>query len=146
MVSSLALVACGYASFLSTSSAMVSANIKQNETTKRRVFAHKGAQTNVVIKFLSVLTKHTGANCNQLVEPTKDWRSDCLAKRNLVSVELCGVSERLHSMEGLAQSNNNAKLNYSGKHHQTLLMTSLENNEGARGGRRGRTDGGWCSA
>jgi hypothetical protein len=38
---------------------------------------------------------------------------------NLVGVELCGVLERLHSM-GLAQSNNNAKLNYSAKHKQIV--------------------------
>jgi hypothetical protein len=58
---------------------------------------------------------HVGATCNQPVEPVKDWRSDCLPKRNLVGVELCGVLGRLHSIEGLAQSNNNAKLNYSAK-------------------------------
>jgi hypothetical protein len=57
------------------------------------------------------------------VEPVKDWWSDCLAKRNLVSIELCGVLGRLHSIEGLAQSNNNAKLNNSATHDQTLLET-----------------------
>jgi hypothetical protein len=57
------------------------------------------------------------------VEPAKDWRSDCLEKRNLVGVDLCGVLGRLHSIEGLAQSNNNAKLNYSAKHDQMLLIT-----------------------
>jgi hypothetical protein len=56
--------------------------------------AHKGAQTSDVIKFLSVLTKHTGANCNQPVEPEKDWRSDCLAGQNLIVIELCGVLGR----------------------------------------------------
>jgi hypothetical protein len=117
MVSSLVLVACGCASLLSPP-AIVSVNTKkQNRQQNRGVVAHKGAQTSAFIKFLSVLTKHTGVNCNQPVEPAKDWRSDCLAKRNLVGVELCGVLGRLHSIEGLAQSNNNAKLNYSAKHN-----------------------------
>jgi hypothetical protein len=44
------------------------------------------------------------------MEPAKDWRSDCLAKRNLAGVELCGVLGRLLSIEGLAQSNNNCKV------------------------------------
>jgi hypothetical protein len=46
----------------------------------------------------------------------KDWRSDCQEKQNLLVVEICGVLGRLHSNQGLAQSNNNAKLNYSPKH------------------------------
>jgi hypothetical protein len=63
-----------------------------------------------------------------------------LAKRNLVDVELCGVLERLQSMEGLAQSNNNAKLSYSAKHKQKLLETSAKaekTKEQARGLGRG---------
>jgi hypothetical protein len=51
------------------------------------------------------------------------------AKRNLVGIELCGVLGRLHSIEGLAQSNNNAKLNYSAKHYQMLLETSAKADE-----------------
>jgi hypothetical protein len=102
----------------------------KNRQQNRGVVAHKGAQTSAFIKFLSLLTKHTGANCNQLLEPAKDWRSDCLAKRNLVGVELCGVLGRLHSIEGLAQSNNNAKLNYSAKHDQMLLDTSVKVEQG----------------
>ena len=54
--------------------------------------------------------------CNQQVEPATDWRSDCLEKQSLLVVELCGVLGRLHSIQGLAQSNNNARLNYSAKH------------------------------
>jgi hypothetical protein len=54
------------------------------------------------------------------VEPAKDWKSDCLAKRNLVDVELCEVLGRLHLIEGLAQSDNNVKLNYSAKHEQIV--------------------------
>jgi hypothetical protein len=54
--------------------------------------------------------------CNQQVEPVKDWRSDCLEKQSLLVVELCGVLGRLYSIQGLAQSNNNARLNYSAKH------------------------------
>jgi hypothetical protein len=102
----------------------------KNRQQNRGVVAHKGAQTSAFIKLLALLTKHTGANCNQLVEPGKDWRSDCLAKRNLVGVELCGVLGRLHSIEGLAQSNNNAKLNYSAKHDQMLLDTSVKVEQG----------------
>jgi hypothetical protein len=94
---------------------------KQNRRQNRGVCAHKGAQTSDVIKFLSILTKHTGAKCNQPVELAKDWKSDCLAKRNLVGVELCGVLGRLHSIKGLAQSNNDAKLNYSAKHEQKVV-------------------------
>jgi hypothetical protein len=71
------------------------------------------------------------------VEPAKDWRIDCLAKRNLVSVELCGVLERLHSIEGLAQSNNNTKLNYSAKHKQKLLETSVKAEKKPRRNRDG---------
>jgi hypothetical protein len=39
------------------------------------------AQWNAVIKFLSVLTNATVVNCNQQVEPVKDWMSDCLEKQ-----------------------------------------------------------------
>ena len=53
---------------------------------------------------------------NQQVEPAKDWRRDCLEKQSLLVVELCGVLGRLHSIQGLAQSNNNDRLNYSAKH------------------------------
>jgi hypothetical protein len=104
---------------------------KQNRQQKRGVFAHKGAQTSAVIKFLFVLTTHTGANCNQPVEPAEDWRSDCLGEQDLLVGELCGFLGRLHSLKGLAQSNNNAKLNYSAKHEQKFLETSekLEENK-----------------
>jgi hypothetical protein len=125
MVSSLVLVSCGWSSLLSPP-AIVSANTKTKSTTRQGRNGSHGAHYNVVIKFLSVLNRHTGVTCNQLVEPVKGWRSNCLAKRNLVGVELCGVLGRLHSMEGLAQSNNNAKLNYSAKHEQKLLETSAK--------------------
>ena len=75
-----------------------------------------GAHSSAVIKFLSVLTKHTGVSCNRQVEPAKDWKSDCLGKQSRLVVELCGVLGRLHSNQVLAQSNNNAKLNNSAKH------------------------------
>jgi hypothetical protein len=58
------------------------------------------------------------------VELTKDWRSDCLEKQNLLIVEICGVLGRLPQFEGVAQSDNNAKLNNNAKHDQTLLVTS----------------------
>jgi hypothetical protein len=105
---------------------------KQNRQQNMGVFAHKGTQTSAVIKFLSVPTTHTGATCNQPVELAKDWSSDCLEKQNLLVGELCGFLGRLHSLEGLAQSKNNAKLNYSAKHDQMLLMTSakMEEREG----------------
>jgi hypothetical protein len=41
----------------------------------------------------------------------------------LLAVEICRVLGRLHSNQGLAQSNNNAKLNYSAKHEIMLLAT-----------------------
>ena len=55
-------------------------------------------------------------SCNQQVELVKDWKSDCLVKQSQLVVGLCGVLGRLHSIQRLAQSNNNAKLNYSAKH------------------------------
>jgi hypothetical protein len=55
-------------------------------------------------------------SCNQQVELAKDWRSDCLEKQSLLVVGLCGILGRLHSKQGLAQSNNNARLNDSAKH------------------------------
>jgi hypothetical protein len=51
----------------------------------------------------------------------------------MVGVELCGVLGRLHSIEGLAQSNNNVKLNYRAKHEQKLLITSEKKNGGEQG-------------
>jgi hypothetical protein len=102
------------------------------------VVAHEGAQTSSFIKLLSILTKHTGAHCNQPVEPAKDWRSDCLEKRNLVGAELCRVLQRLHSIKGLAQSNNNVKLNYNAKHNQMLLETSAKKEKNQGGNARGR--------
>ena len=84
--------------------------------TKTGVYGSQGAHTSAVIKFLSVLTTHTGATCNQPVELTKDWRSDCLVKQSLLVVEICGVLGRLHSIKGLAQSNNNVRFMYSAKH------------------------------
>jgi hypothetical protein len=89
---------------------MVSANTKQK---KMWWNGSQGAHTSVVIKFLFGLTTHTGATCNQPVELAKDWKSDCLEKQNLLIVEICGVLGRLHSNQGLAQSNNNAKLKKS---------------------------------
>jgi hypothetical protein len=106
---------------------------KQNRQQNRGVFAHKGAQTSAIIKFLSVLTTHTGATCNQPVEPVKDWRSDCLRERDLLVGEFCGVVGRLHSSQGLTQSNNNAKLNNSAKTYRRSLETKCENNKEQRG-------------
>jgi hypothetical protein len=135
MVSSLVLAACVCASLLS-SPAIVSVNTKTKSKQNRGVFAHKGAQTSSIIKFLSVLTTHTGANCNQPVEPAKDWKSDCLAKRNLLVVEICGIVGRLHSSQGLAQSNNNAKLNNIAKTYRRLLETKCEKTRSREGKRK----------
>jgi hypothetical protein len=57
--------------------------------------------------------------------------------------ELCGVLGRLHSIEGLTQSNNNAKLNYNATHGQTLLETSVnvEEKEGINRGRKAGVGG-----
>ncbi len=49
------------------------------------------------------------------------WRN-----RNLLVVEICGVVGRLHSSQGLARPNNNAKLNYSAKHETILLATGAK--------------------
>jgi hypothetical protein len=83
------------------------------------------------------------------VELAKDWRSDCLENQNQLVVELCGVLIRLHSSEGLAQTNNNAKLNNSVEHIAMLLETSAkaeENNgktfeRGHNGGEKRRCPG-----
>jgi hypothetical protein len=64
------------------------------------------------------------------VEPVKDWRSDCLRERDLLVGEFCGVVGRLHSSQGLAQSNNNAKLNNSAKTYRRLLETKCEKKQG----------------
>ena len=82
--------------------------------------------TNAVIRSLPVLTTHTGVNRSQQVGPARDWRSDCLEKQSLHVVGICGVLGRLHSIQGLARSNNNAKLNYSAKHVTMLLETSAK--------------------
>ena len=58
----------------------------------------------------------TGVIRRQQVAPVRDWRSDCLEKQGEPVVEICGVLGRLHSGQGLAQSNNNAKLNNSAEH------------------------------
>jgi hypothetical protein len=105
---------------------------KQNRQQNKGVFSHKGAQNSAIIKFVSVLTTHTGATCNQPVELAKDWSSDCLEKQNLLVVEICGFLGRLQSLEGLAQSNNNAKLNYSAK-HVTIAAGNECKSRGARG-------------
>jgi hypothetical protein len=67
------------------------------------------------------------------VEPVKDWRSDCLRERDLLVGEFCGVVGGLHSSQGLAQSNNNAKLNNSAKMYRRLLETKCEKNKDQRG-------------
>jgi hypothetical protein len=54
------------------------------------------------------------------VELAKDWRSDCLEKQTLLIIEICGVVGRLHSSQGLANSNNNAKLNDSAKYETNV--------------------------
>jgi hypothetical protein len=71
MVSSLVLVACGCPSFLSMSSAIVSANTKQNRRQNRGVFAHKGAQTSTVIRSYQAHRgelQPTGGTCERLEE------------------------------------------------------------------------------
>ena len=102
---------------------------------KQRWEISQGAHYNAVIRFLSVLTTHTGAICKQQVEPARDWRSDCLEKQGEPVVEICGVLGRLHSSQGLAQSNNNAKLNYSAKHETMLLDTSTTRSGASKGGK-----------
>jgi hypothetical protein len=41
-------------------------------------------------------------------------------EQDLLVVEICGVLGRLHSSQGLAHSNNNAKLNDSAKHETNV--------------------------
>jgi hypothetical protein len=86
--------------------------------------------------------------CNQQVEPVKDWRSDCLEKQSLLVVELCGVLGRLHSIQGLAQSNNNARLNYSAKHVIKAAgnkVQKLSKGMGGKGKTQERKQGTWAS-
>jgi len=54
-------------------------------------------------------------------------------KQSQPVVELCGVLGKLHSSQGLAQSNNNAKLNYSAKHETTVRETSRKQRRWQRG-------------
>jgi hypothetical protein len=85
--------------------------------------------------------------CNQQVEPVKDWRSDCLEKQSLLVVELCGVLGRLYSIQGLAQSNNNARLNYSAKHVIKAAgnkVQKLSKGMGGKGKTQERKQGTWA--
>jgi hypothetical protein len=78
----------------------------------------------------------------------KDWRSDCLEKQSLLVVELCGVLGRLHSIQGLAQSNNNARLNYSAKHVIKAAgnkVQKLSKGMGGKGKTQERKQGTWAS-
>jgi hypothetical protein len=87
--------------------------------------------------------------CNQQVEPAKDWRSDCLEKQSLLVVELCGVLGRLHSIQGLAQSNNIARLNYSAKHVIKAAGNKVQKVSKGMGGKGKKTQerkqGTWAS-
>jgi hypothetical protein len=103
------------------------------------------------IKFLSILIMHTGATCDQPVELAKDWSNDCLEGQNLLVVELCGVLGRLHSNQGLAQSSNNAKLNYSAKQRNKAAGTqsakvSKTSWEGKRKSKKGKKETGRARA
>jgi hypothetical protein len=86
----------------------------KNRCKKEDGTAHKGAQTNAVIKFLSDLTNHTGATCNRPVELLEIKVQRLIGTKSARS-RICGVLGRLHSDEGLAQTNNNAELNKSAK-------------------------------
>jgi hypothetical protein len=120
--------------FLSLSPAMVSTNTKQKGTPTQGGTAHKGTQTIAVIRFLSVLTTHTAAACNQPVEFAKYWRRDCLEKQNLLVVEIRGVLGWLHSSQGLAHSNNKAKLNDSAKHETNAVGNKWNWKDSKEGG------------
>jgi hypothetical protein len=61
------------------------------------------------------------------MESAEDWRSDCLGEQDLLVGELCRFLGRLHSLEGLAQSNNSAK------HDQMLLITSAKEDKAKEG-------------
>lgn len=52
----------------------------------------------------------------------------------MLVVELCGVLGRLHSNEGLAQSNNNAKLKDSAKHVTRVAGNKEKSKEQRQGG------------
>jgi hypothetical protein len=127
---------------------MVRANTKQNLRQNRGVTAHKTLKLVLLSNYYPFLPSTQGANCNQPVEPAKDWRSNCLGEQDLLVGELCGFLGRLHSLEGLAQSNNNAKLNYSAKHDQMLLETSAkaEESNGIKTGKKVRWKGARCVA
>jgi hypothetical protein len=49
------------------------------------------------------------------LQPTGGTR-ERLEEQNMLDIGICGVLGRLHSSQGLAHSNNNAKLNDSAKH------------------------------
>jgi hypothetical protein len=100
-------VACGWSSLLSSPAKI---------DNKTGVYLLTKALKLVLLSNSYSFLPHTGANCNQPVEPAEDWRSDCLGEQDLLVGELCGFLGRLHSLEGLTQSNNNAKLNNSAKH------------------------------
>jgi hypothetical protein len=105
---------------------------KQNQRQNRGVTAHK------TLKLVLLSNSYTFLPCKQRPSATNRWNSQknegaiAWRNKNLLVVELCGVMGRLHPMEGLAQSNNNAKLNYSAKHDQKLLEVGakVEESEG----------------
>jgi len=90
------------------------------------VYCSQGAHTSAVIKFLSVLTKPQWWTATNRWNRWKIGWAIAWRNRNLLVVEICGVVGRLHSSQGLARSNNNAKLNYSAKHETILLATSAK--------------------
>ena len=52
---------------------------------------------------------HRGEVQPQIV-PARDWKSDCLEKQGLLVGEIYVVLGRLHSNQGLAQSNNKCRV------------------------------------
>jgi hypothetical protein len=117
---------CNWASTMSCAPAIVSANTKRRKTDDNRGMVVTTRSMECCYQVLIRSYQATVVNCNQQVEPVKDWMSIAWRNRNLLVVEICRVLGRLHSSQGLARSNNNAKLNYSTKYETILLATSAK--------------------
>jgi hypothetical protein len=123
------LTSYNWTSTVSCAPAIVSANTKtpkRRKTDDNRGMVVTTRSMECCYQVLIRSYQATVVNCNQQVEAVKDWMSDCMEKQNLLVVEICGVLGRLHSSQGLARSNYNAKLNYSAKHETILLATSAK--------------------
>jgi hypothetical protein len=78
------------------------------------------------LKLMLLSNSYLFLPCIQGRPATNRWNSQKIggaiaAKQNLLVVGICGALGRLHSSQGLAHSNNNAKLNDSAKYETNVV-------------------------